>query len=444
MKYQTPTIAQLYAYFLQCAGISTDTRQIKADSLFFALKGEHFNGNQFAQQALDKGAKFAVIDEEIFKTSEQFLLVPDALRALQELAHFHRNTFQLPFLAITGTNGKTTTKELVNAVLSTKLNAKATRGNLNNHIGVPLTLLEINLLTEIAIVEMGANHVGDIQELCAIAEPNFGLITNIGLAHLEGFGSFEGVLRAKSELYDHLLKKGGTAFVNQNNSILANMGKRFERNDQTKVIYYGLPDSFLNLQMLSASPYIIYESEKGKKIETKLLGAYNFDNILSALCIGKYFGVDMNKAHEAIANYTPTNNRSQVIKGEQNTLILDAYNANPSSMKAALENFDKMPAKHKIVILGDMFELGSYAMEKHLEIIQIVEEMKFDKAIFCGKIFDEANRNMRLQNTNDKLYFFENKETLQTYLQANPFKDSYLLIKGSRGMGLESLIELLK
>jgi UDP-N-acetylmuramoyl-tripeptide--D-alanyl-D-alanine ligase len=444
MQYQTPNIDQIYQYFLQCAGVSTDTRQIKTDSLFFALKGDNFNGNQFAQQALNKGAKFAVIDEVEFNTSGQFLVVANVLKTLQELANFHRNQLNIPFLAITGTNGKTTTKELVNAVLSTKFNTKATQGNLNNHIGVPLTLLEINPQTEIAIIEMGANHVGDIRELCNIAEPNLGLITNVGLAHLEGFGSFDGVLRAKSELYDHLLKREGITFVNRSNAILATMGKRLERKDDTKVVYYGVKDSFLDLKMLNASPYIIYQSQKGKKIETKLLGDYNFDNILSALCVGKYFGVAMDKAHEAIANYSPTNNRSQVIKGEHNTLILDAYNANPSSMKAALENFDKMPAEHKVVILGDMFELGSYAREKHLEIVQIVQEMKFDKIIFCGKEFYEAHKNTTEQVANLDLYFFENKDKLKEYLQDNPLKNSYLLIKGSRGMGLESLVEILK
>ncbi|SFF44765.1 UDP-N-acetylmuramoyl-tripeptide--D-alanyl-D-alanine ligase [Thermoflexibacter ruber] len=436
------TTPELYAYFRQCSGICTDTRKIKEDCLFVALKGSNFNANYFAQQALDKGAKYAVIDEADFNTSERFLLVRDSLKALQDLANFHRNTLPIPFIGITGTNGKTTTKELVNAVLSTKFTTKATQGNLNNHIGVPLTLLEITEKDEIAVIEMGANHVGDIQELCAIAEPNFGLITNIGQAHLEGFGSFEGVLRAKSELYDHLLKRGGTAFINAHNPILHNMGKRFERSGQAKVIYYGTPESFYYAEILSASPYIIYKNESGKTIETQLLGAYNFDNILTALCVGKYFGVEMQAAHQAVANYIPTNNRSQVIKGDRNTLILDAYNANPSSMKAALENFAQMPAQNKVVILGDMFELGSFSEDKHKEIIDLVADMNFPKAFFCGKEFHKVG--ISLAKNFPQLYFFENKDDLQKYLQENQLKNSYLLVKGSRGMGLESLLESIK
>jgi UDP-N-acetylmuramoyl-tripeptide--D-alanyl-D-alanine ligase len=436
------TTSELYTYFRQCLGICTDTRKIKENCLFVALKGSNFNGNAFAQQALDKGAKYAVIDEADYKTSEQFLLVEDSLKALQDLANFHRNSLSIPFIGITGTNGKTTTKELVNAVLSTQFKTKATQGNLNNHIGVPLTLLEISEQDEIAVIEMGANHVGDIQELCAIAEPNFGLITNIGQAHLEGFGSFEGVLRAKSELYDHLLKKGGTAFINATNPVLHNMGKRFERNEQAKVVYYGTPESFYYAELLSASPYIVYKNEAGETIETQLLGAYNFDNILTALCIGKYFGVEMQAAHQAIASYTPTNNRSQVIKGERNTLILDAYNANPSSMKAALENFAQMPAQNKVVILGDMLELGSFSKEKHKDVIDLVVAINFTQAFFCGKDF--YNAGISLAKNFPQLHFFENKEDLQKYLQENPIENSYLLVKGSRGMGLESLLESIK
>lgn len=436
------TTSELYTYFCQCTGICTDTRKIKENCLFVALKGSNFDGNAFAQQALDKGAKYAVIDQAEYKTSEQFLLVENSLQALQDLANFHRNTLSIPFISITGTNGKTTTKELVNAVLSTQFQTKATQGNLNNHIGVPLTLLEINQQDEIAVIEMGANHVGDIQELCAIAEPNFGLITNIGQAHLEGFGSFEGVLRAKSELYDHLLKKGGTAFINANNPILQNMGKRFECNEQAKVVYYGTPKSFYYAELLSASPYIVYKNETGETIETQLLGAYNFDNILTALCVGKYFGVEMQAAHQAIASYTPTNNRSQVIKGERNTLILDAYNANPSSMKAALENFAQMPAQNKVVILGDMLELGSFSEEKHKEIVDLVIDMQFNQAFFCGKDFHKAG--ISLAKNLPQIHFFENKDTLQKYLQENQLQNSYLLVKGSRGMGLESLLESIK
>lgn len=432
---------ELYQYFLQCDGISTDTRKIKANSLFFALKGGIYNGNQFAQEALNKGARYAVIDDAYFKNSEQCLLVENVLKTVQELANFHRKQYQTPFLAITGTNGKTTTKELINVVLNTKFGTKATQGNLNNHIGVPLTLLEVNANTAMAVIEMGANRVGDIQELCSIAEPNFGLITNIGLAHLEGFGSFEGVLRAKSELYDYLLKKGGTAFINAQNPILQNMGKRFERNENAKVIYYGTKDSFYHAEMLSASPYITYKTETGEIIKTKLLGGYNFDNILAALCVGKYFGVDMALAHRVVADYSPTNNRSQVIEKECNTIILDAYNANPSSMKAALENFEQMSVGNKVVILGDMFELGKFSEEKHKEVVDLVQNMNFQQAFFCGQAFCSSKN---ASQSNKLFHFFETKEILKHYLKDNILKNSYLLIKGSRGMGLESLIEVIQ
>jgi UDP-N-acetylmuramoyl-tripeptide--D-alanyl-D-alanine ligase len=434
------TISEIYSYFLQCQGVSTDTRQIKENSLFVALKGSNFNGNVFAKEALDRGAKYVLIDEADYQIHERTILVDNALTALQDLANFHRKQFQIPFIAITGTNGKTTTKELVNVVLSTSFVTKATQGNLNNHIGVPLTLLGINNTHQIAVIEMGANHVGDIQELCKIAEPNFGLITNIGQAHLEGFGNFEGVLRAKSELYDHLLRGKGVAFINAQNPILQNMGKRFERSEQAKVTYYGAENSFYFAELIEANPYISYKSEVGERVNTQLLGGYNFDNILSALCIGKYFGVDMRLAHGAIAHYAPSNNRSQVIKGERNTLILDAYNANPSSMKAALENFEKIPTNRKIVVLGDMFELGMYSKEKHREIIELVKTIPLEQAIFCGKDFYNLNDEF----SSPHFHFFENKENLKEYLQNYPIKDSYLLVKGSRGMGLESLLDLLK
>lgn len=432
---------ELYQYFLQCDGISTDTRKIKANSLFFALKGGIYNGNQFAQEALNKGARYAVIDDAYFKNSERCLLVENVQKTLQDLANAHRKQCQIPFLAITGTNGKTTTKELINVVLSTKFGTKATHGNINNHIGVPLTLLEVNANTAMAVIEMGANRVGDIQELCLIAEPNFGLITNIGLAHLESFGSFEGVLRAKSELYDYLLKKGSTAFINSQNPILQNMGKRFERSENATVIYYGTGDSFYYAEILSASPYITYKTETGEIVKTKLFGAYNFDNILVALCVGKYFGVDMASAHRAVADYSPTNNRSQVIEKEYNTIILDAYNANPSSMKAALENFEQMSAENKIVILGDMFELGDFSPKKHREVIDLVQNMNLAQAFFCGKAFYSSKN---AYQPNQLFHFFETKEILKQYLQHNTLKNNCLLIKGSRGIGLESLIEVIQ
>ena len=353
-------IEPLYEKFLTSSGVSTDTRSITEGSLFFALKGERFNGNQFARQALENGAAYAVIDEPAHQHNDRCLLVDDALVALQNLAHHHRMTLNIPVIGINGTNGKTTTKELLHVVLSQKHQTLATRGNLNNHIGVPLTLLQLTPETEIAIIELGANHVGEIAALCRIAHPTHGLTTNIGKAHLEGFGGLEGAIRGESEQYDYLRKTNGTVFINSQDKLLSNMGKRFEQ-----PYYYPASDDYFPCQLVSADPFVVYQTEGRDPVETQLVGGYNFENIAAALCIGRYFDVPAEAANEAVRAYQPANRRSQVVRQGTNTIILDAYNANPDSMQAAIRNLEAMRAAHKAVILGDMYELGEDAEAEH-------------------------------------------------------------------------------
>jgi UDP-N-acetylmuramoyl-tripeptide--D-alanyl-D-alanine ligase len=423
-------ISDLYQKFLKSSGVCSDSRQIIRGNLFFALKGPYHNANEYAADALNKGAAFAVIDDPYYKKDERYVVVDDALKTLQQLAVFHRNNLEIPFLAITGSNGKTTTKELINVVLSQGYTTLATKGNLNNHIGVPLTILAINDKIELAIIEMGANKIGDIAELCEIAKPTHGIITNIGKAHIEGFGGFDGVIRGKSELYHYLIRHNGTAFINSQNPILANMGKRFEH-----PVYYPEEGDFISCRFIKSDPYVTFESENGEVIETNLVGAYNFENIAAALCIGKYFKIMANKAHEAIKNYVPSNNRSQVAHKKSNTILLDAYNANPSSMKAAIENLASMKAGKKALIAGDMFELGSASEEEHRNIGELTKTHQFDMVFFCGK-------NMRwASEANPGAYYFENKDRLMEYLRKYPLKDYLILIKASRGMAMEEIVE---
>lgn len=421
-------IEEIYQKFLSCSGVSTDSRNISRDVMFFALKGPNFNGNLYATKALDDGAKFAVVDEEVYSLDKgQYILVKDVLTTLQELANFHRKKFNIPFIGITGSNGKTTTKELMYAVLSTQFNTLATRGNLNNHIGVPLTLLELKQGHEMAIIEMGANKLGDIQELCEIADPDHGLITNIGMAHTEGFGGFEGVIRGKSELYNHLIRKKGVIFVNTQQDILMNMSKRM-----INPVFYPDGDEFV-----SASPFVEYKSTSGERVITQISGSYNYENISAALKIGSYFGVEEYQANKAIASYLPANNRSQVVKKGTNIIILDAYNANPSSMTAAIENLKIFDQENKGVILGDMYELGIESDQMHADLGNQLKDLNFNPVIFCGKHMKHAAK------TYPKALYFEEKEKLIEYLKTNPIKNTALLIKASRGMGLESLIEVL-
>ena len=425
-------IEQIYEIFLQSTGICTDTRSIKKDNLFIALKGPNFNANKFAKNALEKGAIGAIIDDNEFAIPGKTIFVEDGLTTLQELAIIHRNNLNIPIIGITGSNGKTTTKELTHAVLNTHYNVFATKGNLNNHIGVPLSLLSINDKHEIAIIEMGANHLGEIAMLSSIAQPTHGLITNIGKAHTGLFGGFEGVIRAKSELYDFLIKNKGTVFINQNQEILMNMSKRVKN-----AVFYPNKEAFYHCELMDANPFVRIKSEHGTTVSTKLIGAYNFDNIATALCVGKFFEVPEEKALEVVAKYTPENNRSQIIEKLSNTIILDAYNANPSSMEKALENLAAMKATKKVVILGDMFELGDDTKKEHAQIGELLKKLNIDLALFCGEAMKSA------YEVFGHGHYMKTKEFLIDYLTSNPIKESTILVKASRGMALEDAVEYL-
>lgn len=425
-------IQSIYQKFLECQGVSTDTRKILPGSLFVALKGPKFNANAFAKEAISKGARYAIVDEADFVLDDRYLLVKDGLEALQQLAKYHRGTLTIPVIGLTGSNGKTTSKELLNAVLSKKFKTYATKGNLNNHIGVPLTLLAIDKTIEVAIVEMGANHVGEIAALSEIANPTHGFITNIGKAHIGTFGGFENIIRGKSELYQHLIAKEGTVFINSQNPVLFNMAKRFRH-----PVFYPAKGDYYHAELISADPFIKFKTEEGAVVETKLLGAYNFENIATALCIGKFFGVDAKLANEAVAQYVPENMRSQIITKGTNTIILDAYNANPSSMAAAIENLAAMKSQTKVAILGDMYELEEEAESEHRGIVKLLKEKKIDHVWLVGELFQAAKTEISAAQ------FFSNKEQLAEALRKNPFKDSLILVKASRGMGLETILDLL-
>jgi len=424
----------LYRIFLEHPVVTTDSRNIPLNSIFFALKGENFNGNNFASDALLKGAAFAVIDQSEFATDDRLILVPDVLECLQQLARFHRDQLGLPILAITGTNGKTTTKELVATVLSKKFNVNFTQGNLNNHIGVPLTLLSMNKDSEIGVVEMGANHPGEIKFLCEIANPDFGMITNIGKAHLEGFGSFEGVIKTKSELYDFLRTKGGKCFINADNSILTAQARELEQIKYGKSTAY-----FMAGEVASTDHYLVVKALFTKGwlyLKSSLVGDYNFENLLAAACVGKYFEIEPLQIQDALAEYTPANNRSQLIRNEKNTIIMDAYNANPTSMMAALTNFTSLKNDQKCIILGDMLELGETSGEEHQAIANYIDSQDFSTVILVGPQF---------MNTHDvtKKKKFDNVELLTNYLKTQPIENKLILIKGSRGIHLEKILEFL-
>ena len=422
----------LYERFRECGRVSTDTRDIAPGSMFFALKGERFNANEFAQQALDKGAAYAVIDEAEYQHDERCLLVDDVLTSLQKVAHHHRMTLNIPVIGVNGTNGKTTTKELLHAVLSQKYRTLATAGNLNNHIGVPLTLLRLTSDTEMAIVEFGANHVGEIGALCQMAHPTHGLTTNIGKAHMEGFGGLDGAIRGESEQYDYLLKTNGVVFINSQDNLLSNMGKRF-----AQPYYYPAPGDYFSCTLVSADPWVVYQSEGHAPVETQLVGAYNFENIAAALCIGQYFEVPAEAANEAVRTYQPTNKRSQVLKQGTNTLILDAYNANPDSMQAAIRNLEAMRAEQKAVILGDMYELGDDAADEHRAIGTLLEQSAIQRVLLCGELMQSAHQACAGS------HHFADKAALERHLQQQPITDSTVLIKGSRGMAMETLVDAL-
>ena len=424
-----PSTERLYDIFQECGRVSTDTRSIVPGSLFFALKGERFNAHEFAQQALDQGAAYAVIDEPEYQHNEHCLLVDDVLTSLQRVAHHHRVALGIPVIGINGTNGKTTTKELLHAVLSQKYRTLATRGNLNNHIGVPLTLLELTSDTELAIIELGANHVGEIGALCQIAHPTHGLTTNIGKAHMEGFGGLEGAIRGESEQYDYLLKTDGVVFINSQDELLSRMSERF-----SQPYYYPAPDDYFPCTLVSADPFVVYQSAEGPPVETQLVGAYNFENIAAALCIGQYFEVPPEAAHEAVRTYQSTNKRSQIVKQGSNTVILDAYNANPDSMQAAVRNLAAMRADRKAVMLGDMYELGEDAAAEHRALGELLAQSGIQCVLLCGELMQSAHRAC------PDSHYFTDKAALENYLRQQPITDSMVLIKGSRGMAMETLV----
>ena len=426
-------IKYIHSLFLKCNSISIDTRKIEVNSFFVAIKGDNFDANTFAKEALEKGASFVIIDNEKYYIDARTILVENSLVALQELAKYHRNYLNLPIIALTGSNGKTTTKELINVVLSKKFNTKATIGNLNNHIGVPLTLLSFNEQTEIGIVEMGANHQKEIEFLCEIAQPNFGYITNFGKAHLEGFGGVEGVIKGKSEMYHYLLNSNNIAFVNLEDPI------QVEKSKGLKSYSFGVNKENANVSIAKvvANPFVeISYSEQ--VITTHLIGLYNANNINAAITIGKYFGVEDLAIKQALESYIPENNRSQLIKKGNNEIILDAYNANPSSMKVAIENFILLSKKNKIAFLGDMFELGEESLSEHKGVVGLLIDQNEIDCYFIGKDF--------FQNKITKLnfFFFESFDTFSSFIKDKKFDNNMILIKGSRGMALERTLDFIK
>lgn len=424
----------LYKIFCQHPAISINSRSITSGSIFFALKGNNFDGNQFAHQAIDNGASFAVVDDPLLKEQKQMLFTPNTLTALQDLARYHRRKLQIPIIGITGTNGKTTTKELIGKVLSQKFNTLITKGNLNNHIGVPLTLLNICPDTQIAVIEMGANHQHEIANLCKIANPTHGLITNIGKAHLEGFGNFQGVINAKSELYTYLRENNGVVFINQDDNLLESLAYEIE-----KIGYSQKDNALVKGQIITEAPFLsveIFIKETKFQIKSQLIGAYNINNILAAITVGSYFNVEPELIKSAVETYKPDNNRSQFIRTKNNQVIMDAYNANPSSMEVAISNFSKFPGSNKVMILGDMLELGREANNEHLKIINLAISSGVEKIIFVGMIFKDLVKAMPIES-------YLEVDELQEHLKTNPLTDKTILIKGSRGIKLEKLLEIL-
>ena len=424
-------IEALHKLFLKYPNVCTDTRKITKGCLFFALKGGNFNGNLFAEDALEKGAQYVVVDEETIVLKDSYVLVDDVLNTLQELAKHHRNYLGLKIIALTGSNGKTTTKELINSVLKKKYNTVATIGNLNNHIGVPLTLLSMDNTTEIGIIEMGANHLKEIEFLCSIAQPDFGYITNFGKAHLEGFGSIEGVIKGKSELYNYLNDNDKLIFVNTNDDTQIKQLK-----DYKNAYAFGTNSKNCDIEFVEANPFVIAKYEN-KTIKSQLIGAYNFNNISAAIAIGKYFKVSTNDIKDAIENYVPENNRSQIINKGSNKIILDAYNANPTSMIAALKSFEKQQDTFKIAILGDMFELGKEAKKEHQYIADLASTMPFSHLILIGKNFNKT------KIVSPKVSVFKSFQEFKTSFDVSQLDKATLLIKGSRGMALERVLEML-
>ena len=415
------SVKELHKLFLKSSGVITDSRQIKLNSIFFALKGDNFDGNEYAKSAIEKGASFAVIDNQTYCLNKKYIVVDDVLSCLQELSQYHRKQLNCPVLGITGTNGKTTTKELIKAVIQKNFKTVATKGNLNNHIGVPLTLLSAKLNTEFLIIEMGANHTNEINFLCKLAQVNFGIITNIGKAHLEGFGNVQNVIKAKKELYDHINVNNGTLFVNANDKLLMSISENTER-----VLYNTKKQEQSNTMFAEA---IFNES----LISSQLIGNYNRTNILAACEIGSYFGVTLENIKDAIKSYIPSNNRSQLFKTRRNTIILDAYNANPSSMSEAIKAVQNLNHKKKLFILGDMLELGENSLVEHQSIIDELSENN-QEVILIGNEFNKCQHNF--------IHFFNSEDALG-WIEENPIEDMFILLKGSRGIKLEILKKVL-
>jgi len=424
-------IKAIHQLFLKCTSISIDTRNIQPNSFFVAIKGDHFDANTFANEALSKGANYVIIDNAEYYLDERTILVSDSLKTLQQMAAYHREYLDLPIIALTGSNGKTTTKELIQVVLQKKFNTTATVGNLNNHIGVPLTLLSFSENTEIGVVEMGANHQKEIAFLCTLAKPNFGYITNYGKAHLEGFGGFEGVLKGKSELYDYLRNSNGTVFINQDDVL------QCSRSEGISSYSFGTQGANVNLKIdsVEANPFVTI-TFRGKEIKSQLIGLYNANNIIAAIIFGDYFKVSDDEIKEAIESYLPSNNRSQLVFKGSNQIILDAYNANPSSMAVAISNFQQLDNQNKIAVLGDMFELGEESLMEHRHIISLLESNPAIKVLFVGADF--------FSNKTDHahFHFFKTFDDLSRHFQSQKVVDSCILIKGSRGMALEKVLDL--
>ena len=425
------SIKDLHELFMKSSGVVTDSRKIKNNCIFFSLKGENFNGNEFANSAVEKGAMLAVVDEKKFsQNKENYILVENCLETLQNLANFHRKKLNTKIIGITGSNGKTTTKELINSVLKTHFITYCTKGNLNNHIGVPLSLLEISKNTEVAIIEMGANHIGEIKLLSEIVEPDYGYITNFGKAHLEGFGSEEGVIKGKTELYKFLFKRNGFIFYNSDDKkqkyLLSNYKNKFG---------FGIKSSDLNYTIKSENPTIILEVNNNI-IESTLFGNYNIQNIISAVTVGMYLKIPIEKISNGISNYISSNNRSQIVEINSNKIILDAYNANPSSMLLAIKSFEKSKLQNKVLILGDMFELGQYENKFHQEIIDYCENLNINRVFLVGKIFSKTIHSRKFLSSANYIELSKRKEFKE-------IKNSNLLIKGSRGIQLEKLLEFI-
>ena len=426
-------IQYIHSLFLKCNSVSIDTRKIEKNSFFVAIKGDNFDANTFAKEALEKGASFVIIDNKEYFIDERTVLVENSLVALQELAKYHRNYLKLPIIALTGSNGKTTTKELINVVLSKKFRTKATIGNLNNHIGVPLTLLSFNDQTEISIVEMGANHQKEIEFLCSIAQPDYGYITNFGKAHLEGFGGVEGVIKGKSEMYQYLSNNDKLAFVNLEDPI------QVDKTKEMKKYSFGVNKDMadVNITRIEVNP-LVSVSFLQNVIRTHLIGLYNANNVNAAIAIGVYFGVAENDIKNALEGYIPENNRSQLMSKGTNEIILDAYNANPSSMKVAIENFILLDKKNKIVFLGDMFELGEESLLEHKGVVDLLLNQNDINCYFVGKDFYQNKVNQ------PNFSFFENFDAFSDSIKNIKFDNNMILIKGSRGMALERTLEFIK